>query len=62
MVLAAGKGSRLEPLSGAVPKPLMPLGGRSLLEWNLTWVAEAGLRRVWINVHHGGGAIEAALG
>lgn len=62
MVLAAGRGSRLEPLSGAVPKPLMRLGGRSLLEWNLTWVAEAGLRRVWINVHHRGEAIEAALG
>lgn len=62
MVLAAGKGSRLEPVSGALPKPLMRLGGRSLLEWNLAWVAAAGVRRVWINVHHRGEAIVAALG
>jgi len=62
LVLAAGRSTRLGAFAGDLPKPLLVLGGRSLLEWNLRWLAAAGISRVWINLHHRGAAIEAAIG
>ncbi len=62
MVLAAGRGSRLGAAAGALPKPLIPLAGRSPVAWNLTWLAAAGAREVWINLHYRGKRIRAALG
>jgi NDP-sugar pyrophosphorylase family protein/aminoglycoside/choline kinase family phosphotransferase len=52
MILAAGFGTRLRPLSNAVPKPLVPVRGRPLLEWNLALFARAGVRGVVVNLHH----------
>lgn len=62
IVLAAGRGSRLAGVAAELPKPLVALGGRPLLEWNLRWLAAAGARRVWLNVHHLAARIEEALG
>ncbi len=62
MVLAAGRGSRLGAAAGALPKPLIPIAGSSPVAWNLTWLAAAGARQVWINLHHRGQRIRAALG
>jgi mannose-1-phosphate guanylyltransferase len=52
MVLAAGLGTRLRPLTNEHPKALVELGGRTLLEITLTRLASFGVRDVIINVHH----------
>ncbi len=51
MLLAAGLGTRMRPLSLAVPKPLLPLGGRPLLDHALDRLADAGVERVAVNAH-----------
>ncbi len=62
MVLAAGRGTRLGPLAGGRPKPLVEVGGRPLLAWTLEWLAAAGVGEVWLNLHHRGDAIRSAIG
>jgi NDP-sugar pyrophosphorylase family protein len=62
MVLAAGFGSRLRPLTDRVPKPLIPVAGRPLIAYSLAILREAGIREVMINLHHLGDQIRAALG
>jgi mannose-1-phosphate guanylyltransferase len=52
MVLAAGLGTRLRPLTNDRPKALVEIGGRTLLELTLTRLASFGVREVIINVHH----------
>jgi mannose-1-phosphate guanylyltransferase len=52
MVLAAGKGTRLFPLTGEIPKPLAPVVGKPILEHILELLAHAGVDEVHINVHH----------
>jgi mannose-1-phosphate guanylyltransferase len=52
MVLAAGLGTRLQPLTNDRPKALVEIGGRTLLEITLTRLASFGIREVIINVHH----------
>ncbi|GAB0058190.1 N-acetylmuramate alpha-1-phosphate uridylyltransferase [Candidatus Magnetaquicoccaceae bacterium FCR-1] len=52
MILAAGYGKRLRPLTDTLPKPLVEMGGRPLLDHTLTRLAHLGVRRVVINVHH----------
>lgn len=56
-ILAAGFGTRLLPLTRVVPKPLLPLGGVSMLERALAMVRSWGVREVVVNVHHGADAI-----
>jgi N-acetyl-alpha-D-muramate 1-phosphate uridylyltransferase len=62
MILAAGRGERLRPLSDRLPKALAPAGGRPLVAWLLERLAGAGFRDVVINVSHLGAQIEAQLG
>lgn len=62
MVLAAGRGERMRPLTDHTPKPLLEVGGRPLIVWHLERLAAAGFREVVINHAHLGGQIEAALG
>jgi len=52
MVLAAGLGTRLRPLTNERPKALVEIGGRTLLEITLTRLASFGVRDVIVNVHH----------
>jgi len=52
MILAAGLGTRLRPLTNDRPKALVEVGGRTLLELTLTRLASFGVREVIINVHH----------
>jgi mannose-1-phosphate guanylyltransferase len=59
--LAAGAGTRLAPLTRAVPKPLLAPAGRPLLELALAALDKAGVERVVVNAHHGAGAIAAWL-
>jgi MurNAc alpha-1-phosphate uridylyltransferase len=62
MILAAGRGERMRPLTDAQPKPLLRAGGKSLIEYHLENLARAGLIEVVINHAHLGQMIEAALG
>lgn len=52
MVLAAGQGTRLSPLTDQMPKPMIPVAGRPILEHNLRLLAKHGIREVVINLHH----------
>jgi len=52
MVLAAGLGSRMRPFNGHIPKPLVEVGGRALIDYVLDRLAATGVERVVINVHH----------
>lgn len=49
MILAAGRGQRLRPLTDTCPKPLLPVRGKRLIEWHLEALARAGIRQVIIN-------------
>lgn len=62
LILAAGRGERMRPLTDATPKPLLVAGGRALLDWQLGRLAAAGIRRVVINHAHLGEQLEAAVG
>jgi mannose-1-phosphate guanylyltransferase len=62
LVLSAGYGERLRPLTDQVPKPLLDVGGRPLIHYPLLMLRAAGIRDVAINVHHLGASIENALG
>lgn len=62
MVLAAGLGTRLRPLTNSIPKPLLPIGGQPLIVWNLKLLERHGITQVMINVHHLGDQIREALG
>lgn len=61
MVLAAGFGTRLRPLTDRMPKPLIPVAGRSLLDHCLDRLVEAGVRRAVVNIHWLGGQIRDHL-
>ena len=62
MILAAGRGERLRPLTDTVPKPLVQVGGKPLIAWHLERLAAAGFREVVINVSHLGDAIVERVG
>ncbi len=62
MILAAGRGERMRPLTDTTPKPLLMAGGKSLIAWHLERLAASGFRDVVINHAHLGSQIEAALG
>jgi len=62
MILAAGRGDRMRPLTDHTPKSLLPVGGKPLIEWHLEKLARAGVTRVVINHAWLGALIEAQLG
>src|SRR3712207_3750129 len=61
MVLAAGLGKRMRPLSSAVPKPLVEVGGRALIDHCLDGLARAGVTTAVVNVHYLADELEAHL-
>jgi MurNAc alpha-1-phosphate uridylyltransferase len=62
MLLAAGRGERMRPLTDTRPKPLIEVGGRPLIAWHLAALARAGVREVVINLSWLGQQLRAALG
>lgn len=62
MILAAGRGERLRPLTDRIPKPLLEAGGKPLIGWHLERLAAAGCREVVVNVSHLGEKIVERLG
>ncbi|NQU60702.1 MAG: nucleotidyltransferase family protein [Rhodospirillales bacterium] len=61
MVLAAGLGTRMKPLTDDIPKPLIRLNGRSLIDHALDRLADAGVKQAIINTHHLGEKLETHL-
>ncbi|MBI5438912.1 MAG: nucleotidyltransferase family protein [Nitrosomonadales bacterium] len=62
MLLAAGRGERMRPLTDHTPKPLLEVGGKPLIVWHIEKLVRAGIRELVINHSHLGAQIEAALG
>ncbi len=62
MLLAAGRGERMRPLTDHTPKPLLEVGGKSLIVWHIEKLVCAGIHELVINYSHLGVQIEAALG
>ena len=62
MILAAGRGERMRPLTDTTPKPLLAAGGKPLIVWHLERLAAAGFKDIVINHAHLGEQIEATLG
>mgnify|MGYP000933034416 CR=1 FL=1 len=62
MILAAGRGERMRPLTDTCPKPLLAAGGKPLIVWHIERLAAAGIRDLVINHAHLGLMIEDALG
>ena len=62
ILLAAGRGERMRPLTDTLPKPLLRVGGRTLIAWHLAALARAGVREVVINLSWLGERLRAALG
>ncbi len=62
MILAAGRGERMRPLTDHTPKPLLKVHNKPLIVWHLENLAKAGFKEVVINHAHLGSQIEAALG
>jgi MurNAc alpha-1-phosphate uridylyltransferase len=62
LILAAGRGERMRPLTDATPKPLLAAGGRRLIEWQIEALARAGVKAIVINTAHLPGQFEQALG
>jgi N-acetyl-alpha-D-muramate 1-phosphate uridylyltransferase len=61
IVLAAGLGTRMRPYNGHIPKPLVEIGGKSLIDYSLDRLADAGVERAVVNVHHLADALERHL-
>jgi MurNAc alpha-1-phosphate uridylyltransferase len=62
LILAAGRGERMRPLSDRTPKPLLEVGGKKLIEWHLEALARAGVREVVVNTAWREEQFPAALG
>lgn len=62
MILAAGRGERLRPLTDSCPKPLIPVAGKPLIEYHLERLSEAGFKEVVVNLWYLGDQIRARLG
>ncbi len=62
MILAAGRGERMRPLTDHTPKPLLKVAGKALIVWHIENLVRAGIREIVINHAHLGKQIEQALG
>lgn len=62
MILAAGRGERMRPLTDHTPKPLLAVRGRPMIEWTITALVRAGITDLVINHAHLGAQIESTLG
>ncbi len=61
MVLAAGLGKRMRPLTDTMPKPMVPLAGRPLIDHTLDRLEEVGIKRAVVNVHYKAEAVESHI-
>ncbi|MGH8553892.1 MAG: nucleotidyltransferase family protein, partial [Methylococcales bacterium] len=62
MILAAGRGERLRPLIDTLPKPILPVAGKPVIEYTIESLVAAGFRDIVINLAYLGHMIESSLG
>jgi N-acetyl-alpha-D-muramate 1-phosphate uridylyltransferase len=62
LILAAGSGKRMRPLTDAMPKPLLEVGGRAIIEWQVERLVAGGFSDLVVNHSHLGDMIESSLG
>ena len=62
LILAAGKSTRIASISKGLPKPLLSIGGQSIIKHNLAWLARYGFTDPWVNLHYEPQIIQAHLG
>jgi MurNAc alpha-1-phosphate uridylyltransferase len=62
MILAAGRGERMRPLTDHIPKPLLPIAGKPIIVWLIERLVQSGNADIVINISHFGELIRAALG
>ena len=62
MILAAGRGERMRPLTDSIPKPLLEVRGKPLIVWQIESLVRSGIREIVINLAHLGDQIEKKLG
>ena len=62
MILAAGRGARMRPLTDSTPKPLLPVGGKPLIVWHMEALSAAGFTRVVVNHAYLGAQLVEYLG
>ena len=62
LILAAGRGARMRPLTDTTPKPLLPVAGKALIAWQVERLVAGGFERLVVNHAHLGAQIESALG
>lgn len=62
MILAAGRGERMRPLTDTLPKPLLEVQGKALIIWHIERLAQRGFKEIIINIAHLGDKILEALG
>ncbi|MFA5428579.1 MAG: sugar phosphate nucleotidyltransferase, partial [Sulfurimonas sp.] len=52
MILAAGRGERMRPLTDKIPKPLLEVHGKSLIVWHIEKLASLGFKKIVVNIDH----------
>ena len=62
MILAAGRGERMRPLTDKTPKPLLTIGGKPMIQYHLESLAAAGMREIVVNLAWLGALIRESLG
>lgn len=62
LILAAGRGERMRPLTDTTPKPLLRAGGKRLIEWQIESLVRAGVREIVVNIAHLPDQFHSALG
>jgi len=62
LILAAGLGTRMAPITESVPKPLIPVLNRYVIEYNINFLKHYGVKEIFINLYHNGDKISEALG
>jgi len=62
LILAAGRGERMRPLTDTVPKPLLAVGGKPLVVWQVERLVDGGITEIVVNHSHLGEQVEAVLG
>lgn len=62
VILAAGRGERLRPITGEIPKPMIPIDGRPIIEWVVRFLVDHGVDDLVVNLHHLPDVITAHLG
>ncbi len=62
IIMAGGRGSRLRPMTDTVPKPLLQIGGKPIIEHNMDWLRQFGIDDFWISVRYLGEQLEAYFG